>query len=386
MERKKYRIFVLGAGFSRPAGLPLAAELWHEVRNRARFLQGRAEQFHTDLEDYLLCRRECDNVNLSADQVDFEDFMRFLDIEHFLGLRGSDTWSRDGNESTVVVKTLIGEILAECTPNVGDIPKLYLEFAEKLSPCDYVLTFNYDVLLEHALEAIRKPYRLFAQRYRSVHRYGATVDNSREEVVILKLHGSIDWFDRAAYSEREYHNKQAGLPTGPDHPIFTHMKELRVRKLLEGPRHSDDPLNEMYRVHDFKGLYQKKILFIATPWLLAPSTIKILYAEKLRDFWYGMGRAGTLNFGLAIIGYSLSRQDEYARQVLHGIITNYQDSYWDEGICGYRKSPIVIVDHCQDDKALEDFKDRYRFVNWNRTNLYLDGLDQKALNLIFEQD
>ena len=38
--------------------------------------------------------------------------MAFLDVEHYLGLRkGRTTWSTDGNEGQVVVKTLIGEIL-----------------------------------------------------------------------------------------------------------------------------------------------------------------------------------------------------------------------------------------------------------------------------------
>ena len=56
--------------------------------------------------------------------------MGFLDVEHFLGLRGSDTWSDDGNEGTVVAKTLIGQILADCLDRLNAIPELYLKFAE----------------------------------------------------------------------------------------------------------------------------------------------------------------------------------------------------------------------------------------------------------------
>ena len=386
MESKKFRIFILGAGFSKQAGFPLASELWGEVRSRARFLQGRAEQFHTDLENYLEYRRACDGVEISADQVDFEDFMRVLDIEHFLGLRGSDTWSRDGNEGTIVVKTLIGHILAELTPSTENMPALYLEFAKRLQPDDYVLTFNYDVLLERALEAVGKPYRLFTDRYESVHQYGAILDTSQQEVAVLKLHGSIDWFDRSSYAEGEHHHRQAGLSTGPNHPVFCTTDDLGVTKLLDGPRHSDDPLNQMYRVRNITALYQKHLMFLATPWLLAPSTIKILYAEKLRDFWAGLGRAGILNFGLAIIGYSLPPQDEYARQVVYSLVTNYQNNYWDEEVYRKKKSPLVIVDYCQNDEQLENFKARYRFVDWSRATLYRDGLDQKAVNLIFTED
>jgi len=76
-EPRRYRIFVLGAGFSRAAGLPLAAELWREVQRRARTLTGRAEQFQDDLQTYIQYRKACDGVTLTTDQIDFEEFLAF---------------------------------------------------------------------------------------------------------------------------------------------------------------------------------------------------------------------------------------------------------------------------------------------------------------------
>ena len=102
MANDRFRIIILGAGFSKRAGYPLAPELWQEIRRRARSLEGRAAKFETDLQSYLQYRRDCDGVEVAEDAIDFEDFCRFLDIEHFLGLRGKDTWSQDGNEGTVV--------------------------------------------------------------------------------------------------------------------------------------------------------------------------------------------------------------------------------------------------------------------------------------------
>jgi hypothetical protein len=66
--------------------------------------------------------------------VNFEEFVSFLDVEHFLGLLGKNTWSSDGNETQVVIKTLIGEILAERMPSKDKIPEVYLEFARMLKP------------------------------------------------------------------------------------------------------------------------------------------------------------------------------------------------------------------------------------------------------------
>ena len=105
-------------------------------------MTGRAGLFLDELKAYIRFRKECDGVSLTPTEVNFEDFMAFLDVEHYFGLRGSDTWSEDGNEGQVVVKTLIGEILTERTPPIGKLPDLYIRFAELLQPDDYVLTFN----------------------------------------------------------------------------------------------------------------------------------------------------------------------------------------------------------------------------------------------------
>lgn len=385
MANDRFRIFILGAGFSKPAGYPLALELWQEIRRRARSLKGRAAKFETDLRSYLQYRRDCDGVQIAEDAVDFEDFCRFLDIEHFLGLRGKDTWSQDGNEGTVVVKTLLGQILAELTQPTDETPDLHLDFARGLRPNDYVLTFNYDILLEQALDAVGTPYRLFPSRYEFATDRSAVVDNSGDEVVVLKLHGSIDWFDRSQYSEWESHYRHAGSAERPVHPVFGPSgDDLKLRKLLDGPRFPDDPLDQMYRVEDVKTLYRRGWMFLATPWLLAPSTMKILYAAKLADFWHGLGSAGILNFGLAIIGYSLPPQDDYARQAVHSIVTNYQTEYWGKEVFEKRKTPLVIVDYPRNEEEIRDFKDRYRFVDWDRAVAYYDGLNQKSLSLIFD--
>ena len=65
--------------------------------------------------------------------------------------------------SDLVVKTLIGQILAERIPRHDEIPEIYLEFARRLKPNDMIITFNYDVVLERSLEAVGKPFRLFGR-------------------------------------------------------------------------------------------------------------------------------------------------------------------------------------------------------------------------------
>lgn len=115
--------------------------------------------------------------------------------------------------------------------------------------------------------------------------------------------------------------------------------------------------------------------------------MKILYAEKMRDFWYGLDRGGSLNFGIAIIGYSLPTQDEYARQVIYTLAKNYQETDgWENEVFGQRKSPLVIVDHCPDNDRLQQCKDRYGFVDWNRATLYTEGFNHKAIDIMFNAE
>ena len=217
----RFGIYILGAGFSQPAGLHLAQELWDEIRLRGLTMTGRASLFRDDLDEYIEYRKDCDGIELTHEQVDFEDFMAFLDIEHFLGLRGSDTWSSHGNETQVVVKTLIGEILTKRMPQRDGIPDLYFRFAEILKPNDLVLTFNYDTLLERTLEAAGKPFRLFTQRLKEDTEFpGQLVGDGRDEIIVLKLHGSIDWFDRSLYAQREARRIADGYGSGTHDLIF----------------------------------------------------------------------------------------------------------------------------------------------------------------------
>lgn len=308
-DKKKFRIIILGAGFSRPANFPLALELWEKILSHAPTLEGRAAKFNDDLESYIEYLSACEGRKVHQNEINFEDFMKFLDIEHFLGLRGSDTWSREGNEGTIVAKTLIGQILANSHESLGQIPNLYLEFARRLEPSDIVMTFNYDTLLEDALDAVKKPYRLFTTRFRSVGEHSGIVDNDRDEVIVLKMHGSIDWFDKQSFEHREKINRSLGAPP-PEDIIFSHERALQIAPLVDGPRFDQDPLRTICRVRNLKALYDKSLMFLATPRMLSPSSAKIMYARQFSDFWDGMGAAGALNFGMAIVGFSLPVQDE----------------------------------------------------------------------------
>jgi SIR2-like domain len=373
MTLRPFAIYILGAGFSKPAGLPLATELWREVYRRAAPLTGSMAQFREDLEDFIKFKAECDGKQLSLDQVNYEEFLGYLDIEYHLGLRGSHTWSEDGNEAQVVAKTLIGQVIAERMPSKKAIPQLYLNFVRKLQPGDRILTFNYDVLLEHALEVAGVPFRLFHLRQ---YPDGLLDWSSADEVVVYKLHGSIDWFDRHSYTNREADWKAHGLAERPDDPIFNGPLKLKITPLIDGASDAEDPLREIYRVMDFQRFYSDPPWFLAVPKIINPSTAKVIFARQFRFFW-GLGTFGGSQHKFNIIGFSMSEHDEYARQVIYRLVKNYLT------INDYDpprpKDPIRLVDYRRDESSRSQLLKRYAFLDPAKSEFLLDGFDEATV-------
>jgi hypothetical protein len=300
---------------------------------------------------------------------------------------GSDTWSAEGNEAQVIIKTLIGQILTERTPASNKIPQLYIDFAKQLKPYDRVLTFNYDILLERALEAAGVPYRLYPDRYETVHRDGGgTVDWRREEVVVLKMHGSVDWFDKTSFNSLQEDARFRGYQDFiPHDAIFN--SNFRTTPLVEGPRPHDDPIANIHRLVDVEAFYQKPALFLSTPRLINPSTAKVVYASRFGDFWRGLNFMGGANFRMVIIGYSLPEHDDYARQVIYEIVDNYQNVPLPMVSVGIlERDPLLIVDLRRDDAAVANIKSTYSFVDWSSAELRLDGFGPATLDWLRERE
>ena len=384
-----FRFFILGAGFSYPAGLPLASELWAEVYDRQR------DNISASLDWYARFKDKCEGVRIDPNDeaFDFEDFVGFLDIEHWLWLQGGDTLSGEGNGAQLNIRREIGRVLTERTPTPDNIPDVYLEFARELKAHDYVLTFNYDTLLERALDKVGKKYRLFPDRLSSVDDIsgiGYTADEFKE-VAVLKMHGSVDWFSRTGHEESL---RVCGGERPHAHPMFgldANRTDAKYKALpiLEGPQSRDDPLRHIWRVPevaDVESFYKSSCAaWLCTPWLLPPSTKKFVYLDKLLPFWRGLGKSGVWNLGLVVIGYSLPPHDDYAKITLFAMTENYQRGNWGKGAFGPKlghKSPVVLIDRCTDGKAEREYRKRYGFVDPKKAKFHLSGFDSEAVELI----
>jgi hypothetical protein len=354
------RLFLLGAGFSKAAGLPLAAELLPLVRRVAEVY------FRSD--GYSHIENAIEQYGAYVDDVDpgrpfdLEEFAAWLDWEHVLRLKGTDTFSEYGNEAGLQLRWAIGKVLDDATPAV--IPPVYLDFARELTTSDRVLTLNYDLLLERALEAVGLPYRRFPTRYSEVYESHAVGDTDQpEELVISKLHGSIDWT----------------YVTGRDAHVGLHP-------LVEGPRFPDDPLMRV-AVIARDGLSD----YYASPgnwWrhpllLMPPSRAKPLAASELVPLWDGVGLYSYMLGGFTIIGCSLPPGDPYVVQLVHHIATDYVAGRKRGGNV-WPQRRLKVVDLRAESHAVAEFETRFRFMDREHTDFILHGFGPATLDAIFE--
>jgi hypothetical protein len=357
------RTFFIGAGFSKPAGLPVAGELLPLV------LEVAARHFHADGGSFLERAVESYRAYL-ADvypdrSFDLEEFGAWLDWEHILRLRGSDTFGTHGNEAGLQYRWAIGKVLYDLTP--ATVPDVYLDFASKLTVSDRILTLNYDLLIERSLEAVGLPYRRFPFRLSEVYEDTADVDiDHPRELVLSKLHGSLDWTYRDDSDTRN--------------PIVTNP-------LTEGPRFSSDPLLnvEVIDATHLAAYYADSRNWLRHPSILMPpSTAKPLASSELVPLWDGVGNFSYMLGGFTVIGCSLPPGDPYVLQLVHHIATDYVAGR-EKGGNAWPQRRMTVVDLRSTPGEADELRTRFRFMDQLHTDFVLDGFTQRSLEQIFAE-
>jgi hypothetical protein len=388
------RLFVLGAGFSKPAGLPLANDLLEpvlaEVRRSARVSGGTKLDKSIDRYRAFLVA----TTGVEPERLNFEELATYLDHEHFLGLRGGDTWSEEGNEDQLMLRWGVGAVLNRMTPAAGAIPELYIDFAQQLRRGDVVLTFNYDLLLERSLEAAGVPFRRFPRRYTACYETFSEVDSEwgEDEVIILKLHGSVDWVSRAQF-EHYYEVPRSDLDRDAQarfrdrHRVFGSSPCTTSHQLVEGPRPDGDPLSDVYVLGHPDDYYADFSTWLnAAPLLLIPSQAKLYYGAPLREFWSGMTQNTTTWETLAVVGYSLPPGDPYAKQVLYELAAGHVHALQRPGWCPWPQFRIKVVDYRTNERDKAEFFENYRFLDRQYTEFDFGGLSTTSVARLFATD
>ncbi len=186
------RVFILGAGFSKSAGMPLASELIPLLLDRVGIRDyPELQDWIKDISVRISTLRSGLGGN-SETPLNVEELFDFAkhDIELMRMYHQSQTGESPSSawlDASKSVETWLEyfeedllDILLRSQKN-SDCTKL-TSFVDALRHGDCILTFNYDTLLEQTLQHRNKGWN---------HGFANEANNG---IPILKLHGSIDWW------------------------------------------------------------------------------------------------------------------------------------------------------------------------------------------------
>ena len=306
--------------------------------------------------------------------VNLERVLAYSHRKHYLRLLGSDEYFAHGSRSIAAARRAIQRILIEAIPR--KIPSLYRKFAKQLSPNDVVLTFNYDTLLEQALDEIGKPYTLTPEWWLS----RDLPESGQEYVDLLKLHGSVDWYDRHYHDDAVRWLAKEGHDVPDRDPIFGPRPLVRTEPLSrdETEAFGRHILSRVFRVpnHSRHFPLDNEPFSYVVPYLLPLAYDKLLGYNAILDLWENLHRTGDAFSSIIVIGYSMPPYDSYAFEALGQLLLKYQQrdtqTSW-----GHRRVPIQLVTFAESKGcALKNLP----FLESAKTRVWHQGFSDTSLN------
>lgn len=296
-ESLRNRVFILGSGFSIPAGLPSTQSLTSAVSaalmaadsavqaalefgRRAAVGSGENPSIE-HMGEALLC-----DIELAEARVAVEGPESPID-------KRLDEQRRRLN----AIRLAVAAQIATSEPAPGSIPDYVTRFVSDLKPggSDAVVTLNYDCVVENAMARLGLPYI-----------YRADGEACRGAVPIYKLHGSRNWL---AWSLAEEH--------GLDAQVLWRGREV-VMELAGG--FVGGPSSALYRVDEVdrlkSELAKSRSAFTAAGILLPASRKSVKDMPALGLVWALAGLALQFSGELVLVGTSLSDTDPMLRVLL----------------------------------------------------------------------
>lgn len=176
---RKNRVFILGAGFSAAAGVPLTNELLEQA---LKLFSTECPGVYSRVESYALEALGSKSESLTVSDLSFSELCTFLEYVELREYGGGERWSSQGSREKQALRFYLAKTIALRTPSSSYIPQLYLDFASQLHSGDIVLSLNWDGLLEAAIAAVGKKYS-----------YDQFNQFNYGTISISKMHGSINW-------------------------------------------------------------------------------------------------------------------------------------------------------------------------------------------------
>lgn len=296
------RVFLLGAGFSAAAGVPLTQQLLEDALRRFSM---ECPGIYSRVEGYAQESIGQEDGPLDLATLNFSELCTFLEYIELREYGGGERWSEHGSREKLALRYYLAKTIVASTPTPDRVPELYREFAGILQPRDMVISFNWDGLLEAALTAVGKTY---------------TYDRQDENAItISKLHGSVNW--------------RLGEPKRLD----ARPSRLPWQKLDFGSGMMD---RSLYAASDLLRLgtwARFGPLDEVDPYLVLPGYGKAFDVRANAPLWYKPEFVFAFTHDVYIIGLSIAHDDFFVRSFFLSNLP-YIDSY--SGVPGRR---VIIV-------------------------------------------
>ena len=296
-------VLILGAGASAPDGAPTMREFYDRamsVRRLPDLDRKSQEAFDLVQRGYKELMSVYANTSMGYHE-NFEELYASFEMAEVLGTLGGFEASEIGNLPGAIRRVICDtiELSLEFPQGQGQIqaPKTYGAFAQPLAegfkhkgtlPSLAVLTFNYDIGLDFALEMNGLPVN-----------YCLHDAPSNEGIPLLKLHGSLNWSRcpepdcgkilTLGYKSWAAVHKRQSLPSN--------MPSSRVRVSRD--------LTSIDHIHPQP----------ADPFLVPPTWNKTSYHQQIARVWRRASAELSEAEHIFIVGFSLSPTDQFFRHL-----------------------------------------------------------------------
>ena len=238
-----------------------------------------------------------------------------------------------------------------------------------------MITFNYDTLLEQALDDNGTPYTLTPEWWLESQREYEYVD-------VLKLHGSIDWYDRHYHDEARRYFAETGADVPDQDPIFGLVPSVPTKPLAHGPtgEYGSRILPRVFRVpnHTVHFPIDRGRFSHVVPFILPPAYDKLLGYDAILDLWENLHRTQDIFSSIVIIGYSMPPYDSYAYEALGRLFVDYQQG-GDTTSWRQRRVPIQLITLADSEHgALRSIP----FLSPEKTRIWHQGFSDESINWI----
>jgi len=281
-KRHRGRVFVIGAGVSASSGIAVSNRILYEAITQLEEIDvSKVDRVHKLLHYlYPSFDKRIRNYPNVEDFLNLLEMAKKFNTEEFIT---SELWSVPKlDEVKRITLKAITDYIWRLMAN-RQKQAVIREFVHgNLREGDTIITFNWDLTFEHALEEYPGDPG-FLYKYSS--------KRKRKYLSLLKPHGSIDWFERAAIKGL-VRTSQIGIL---DEKLCYYPRFNRA----ENPKLSDIP-----------------------PAIVPPLADKQFELDFFKRTWRHVYKAVSDATELHAIGYSLPREDQFARLVFRRGIRN----------------------------------------------------------------